>query len=67
MHGFFEGVQNFGQGLIIIVSRLCTLEKWDRKHETARKARNLRVVESYGQGPKQLTEPLGKTLAAPFT
>ena len=46
------GVQNFGQGLKITVGLLCTLKEWDRKHEPARKIRNLSVGKSFGQGQK---------------
>ena len=66
LHTFLEGVQNFGQGLKIIVSRLCTLNNWDRKHDTARKVRNIRVVESFGQGQKKLLNPPGQGVSERF-
>ena len=39
-------------------------EIWDKKHETARKVRNLMVGKSFGQGQNKMTEPLGKGWAS---
>ena len=49
---FFRVWARCVQGQKLIVSRLCTLKKRGRKHETARKLRNLRVGKRFGQGQK---------------
>ena len=46
--GFLRVSRTFGQSLNIIVSQLCTLANRDRKLETARKVRILKVGKALG-------------------